>query len=292
PPEIEDEIFRHVVTTRPYYDTDAHLAGVSKRVQLCVEPVLYRTIKLYGDSAKYGYNIHEIYRLIHEDKFKIALKFKPKSFFQENVKNVLFIASVSKEFATSLLSICTGIQHLFVWLEWHDESFVQNIAPLPLHSLEVDASVLGALAISQVKLSQVRYISLGGLCFDEDIDYILMDSFQWLPALTHLVIPVGEQNEYLARTLRTLRNIKQLKSIFILLVDFYVWGNDDGVRELISQWEAMDSKIMVVRPQPESSIRRWEERMDCGGIDVQAGYRYGEDCWSNDSEEDMVRNKD
>ncbi|KAF8980845.1 hypothetical protein BDQ17DRAFT_1380337, partial [Cyathus striatus] len=169
PPEIEDEIFRHVVTTR-----------VSKRVQLCVEPVLYRTIKLYGDRAKYGYNIHEIYRLIHEDKFKIALKFKPKSFFQENVKNVLFIASVSKEFATSLLSICTGIQHLFVWLEWHD-GHLSKISPI-------------TATLPRIKLSQVRYISLGGLCFDEDIDYILMDSFQWLPALTHLVIPVGEQN--------------------------------------------------------------------------------------------------
>ncbi|KAF8986199.1 hypothetical protein BDQ17DRAFT_1415239 [Cyathus striatus] len=283
PPEIEDEIFQCVIRMSPAYKTGAHLCTVSKRVRSCVEPILYQTLKFDRDSD-YSYYQHD--HLIHEDKFKIALKSKPKSFFRSNVKNVLFISSVSMEFVIDMLSICTGIQHLFLGHKHYVESIVRHVAALPLRSLYINMSAIQAFAELRLELSQVKYISFGYIDFYEDFDHIPTDIFQWLPELTHIAMPIREYNKYLPRALCGLRDIKQLQSIVVLLDDlFYIWGKDDDGPELIQEWEAVDSRILVVLPESFSAVRRWRMRMDRAGIDFD-GYRYGDDRWSDIEEED------
>ncbi|KAF8992486.1 hypothetical protein BDQ17DRAFT_1332243 [Cyathus striatus] len=225
----------------------------------------------YGDNASPGH--------IDEHKFEIALKSKPKTFFQRNVKNVLFAFAVSMEFATSLLSICTGIQHLFIETTI-DKLFAQNIATLPLlRSLDTNLYTLDTFDIFKLGLSQVSYLSLGGLVFYKDVDYNYLEMFRSLPALTHLVIFVDISIKYLPKTLRSLSDIEKLQSIVIML-------NHDVVPELINEWEEVDTRVMVACLKSGSCITHWEERMDYGGsIDFEEGFRYGGDRWSSEDED-------
>ncbi|KAF8987924.1 hypothetical protein BDQ17DRAFT_1483206 [Cyathus striatus] len=268
----------------PAYIIGAHLCTVSKRVRSCIEPILYQTLKIDRDS---DYSYYKRDHLIHEDKFKIALKSKPKSLFRSNMKNVLFIASVSMEFVIDVLSICTGIQHLFLGHENYVKSIIRHVAALPLRSLYINMSAIQAFAELQLELSRVKYISFGYIDFYEDFDHIPRDIFQWLSELTHIAILIGEYNKYLPRALCGLRDVKQLESIVLLLDDlFYIWGNDDDVPGLILEWEAVDSRILVVLPESFSAVRLWRMRMDRAGIDFDS-YRYGDDRWSDIEEEDV-----
>ncbi|KAF8998817.1 hypothetical protein BDQ17DRAFT_1428191 [Cyathus striatus] len=264
PQEIEDEIFKWTIHIHPHLCTDAQLTTVSKRVQKCIEPLLYQTIKICGSTG----NFESQYRLTHEDKFAVALNLKPQTFFQKHVKNLLFVRTISKGFVRRMLSTCTGIRHLSYVSDHRSRDDCKLIASLPLLSITADKMTLDALSRFKCKLPQVTHLKTAP-CFEDDLTPIL----DWMPALTRVTMEVYKDHEHILQSLRNIiKSVKRLEKIEVFIQHFDDWY-DRGYfpEEEIDEWKEVDPRIEVVELEV-GYISIWEEMVNSELYDSVSDY--------------------
>ncbi|KAF8991612.1 hypothetical protein BDQ17DRAFT_1370515 [Cyathus striatus] len=268
PPEIEDDIFRWVVLTAPLCPADVHLATVSKNGEiLLIEPIFYETLKF-----------RLIEGIIKENSFEFALQSKSPQFFHDSVKNILFI-DVSLGFSLRLLKVCTGIRDLGIWSKEYDPIIWDYVTALPLQTLETHLDMLNDL---KYELLQVKHLSIIPINFEESLPLVV---FPLLPALTHLTVAVGDDNDLLLEDLGyLLKSIEALQSVTILIGEDNVEMNREKRR--VRGWKALDPRIQVMRP-PHMGIDMWQERVTKGEVDFNrcqwGGYNLTLDSHSDGS---------
>ncbi|KAH7882593.1 hypothetical protein F5I97DRAFT_1983207 [Phlebopus sp. FC_14] len=123
-----------------------HLMLVARRVKIWVEGYVYKTIVLRDAS--------------HADRFLSALSFRPSSFASTRIKALCICPRIPGPLAHRLLTLCTGIRSLALWLPAHaqlgtpsgdptttaTQSLLQLISSLPLTSLSTSIDLMSLLS--------------------------------------------------------------------------------------------------------------------------------------------------
>ncbi|KAF8991665.1 hypothetical protein BDQ17DRAFT_1370448, partial [Cyathus striatus] len=190
--------------TAPFCPADVHLATVSKRVQKCIEPIFYDTLK---------------FRLI---------------FF--------------------LLKVCTGVRDLGIWSKEYDPIIWDYVTVLPLQTLETHLDMLNDLKCEH---PQIKHLSIIPIIDEESLPPVV---FPLLPALTHLTVAVGDDNDLLLEDLDCLlKSIEALQSVTILIGEDNVEMNCE--KRQVREWKALDPRMQVMRP-PHVTIVMCDEYSD------------------------------
>ncbi|KAJ7131418.1 hypothetical protein C8R44DRAFT_774807 [Mycena epipterygia] len=184
PLELEREIFGLAAHFWPL--SIPTLILVAWRVKEWVEPLLYRTIAFHdGDSD--GLKGRPT---IREDgkAFVAILKSKPASFFRDAVRHVLLASKTPPDVAESVLSVCSGIENL--WILIYEDDIHGPLLPLlghfPLKQLYCDLqNVFGSAPIDFTHnlFSQITHLELLGI---PDSDPQFWSGIALIPHLTHL----------------------------------------------------------------------------------------------------------
>ncbi|KAF9003910.1 hypothetical protein BDQ17DRAFT_1408880 [Cyathus striatus] len=269
PPEIEDEIFQWAAYCYPYLPTDAHLAVVSKRVQSCIEPVLYETLIFPGIKFPI------------EKKFANTLQSKSPSFFHRNVKNLHISRSLTQKFLSDVLSVCTGVHNLAIYVSVADSTTWKHISTMPLRSLECHHDILDTLLEKRHIFPKLTYLSLQSSLDERPIS---SNAFKCLPALNQIAIRVENCNSAVLKNLRVaLETVPRLGSIIVFLHEYYAWGNDAS-DETIHNWLELDKKIEII-DSPLMPDLLWSERVKTGKNDFE-GYQFRGHCSDYDESSD------
>ncbi|KAF9003913.1 hypothetical protein BDQ17DRAFT_1408881 [Cyathus striatus] len=244
PPEIEDEIFKLAVISRPYLPADIHLALISKRVRSYIEPILYKTLMIEGKGwGATGRHFDEV-KMVKESKFTLALQSKPASFFQRSVKNLLIVNSVTENFLLDILSICTAVEHLGAYFQFAtNPDLWKLITSMPLRSFE-SIELLHPQLDTPHTFQHLTYLSVQG-ALDQD-QLVPKESFKYFPSLTHFAIRVGDCDDDFSMKLKiVMDNFPLLKTLTILLDEYCDWG-DQGSDDEIETWLELDRRVEVI----------------------------------------------
>ncbi|KAG6856706.1 hypothetical protein H0H87_001495 [Tephrocybe sp. NHM501043] len=170
PVEILDIIFEHAAHLNPRRAPS--LSVISKRIQICVEKIMYKTLII--DYDNWGYPEMALYH-------KIMPTFRNRStdFFTTHVKNLCLIVEdtdlSSPEF---ILAKCTGLRHLGLACPYSTGEGTWLLPSAPtLKSLTTDRRIFQKVADSGVTFAKLTYFWLSSL------HYLPLASLEWVPAL-------------------------------------------------------------------------------------------------------------
>ncbi|KAG5652865.1 hypothetical protein H0H81_003295 [Sphagnurus paluster] len=186
-PEIEDEIFEWAARLQHPSRYAPTLSVVSKRIQKRVEPIIYETIKLSGSGESF-------YNTSWYEQFQYTLRARPAEFFARNVINMSITDRVPAEVTSEILSKCTGIRNLFVWLPLAPPRCDTFKLLLPfsstLFSLTVSKDLLCYLAGSGYTFPLVTHLSI--TCYKDT----RCPTLEWLPSLSSVELGLGNEPYY------------------------------------------------------------------------------------------------
>ncbi|KAF8887543.1 hypothetical protein BD779DRAFT_1526836 [Infundibulicybe gibba] len=133
PAELQREIFLTAATAQP--GSVPQLSLVARWICLWVQPKLYEMVTLGANDTTL---------------FLRTMDSKPSDFFTAHVKKLCLSVSVRAENATRILSICTRIICLALWVDYlsspiHAAVFTSLITPLPLKRLSIELNHLNRL---------------------------------------------------------------------------------------------------------------------------------------------------
>ncbi|KAF8903847.1 hypothetical protein CPB85DRAFT_1009742 [Mucidula mucida] len=124
PMELEREIFEAAARMEP--GRARHLILVARRVKTWIQPLIYELVSLGSQDV---------------DLFMRTMGSIPSSFFAANVKKLCLTISVEPLVGTQILSTCTGLDSLALWVDfWSSDSHISVpplLAYLPLRNLSV-----------------------------------------------------------------------------------------------------------------------------------------------------------
>ncbi|KAJ6564611.1 hypothetical protein B0H19DRAFT_1141548 [Mycena capillaripes] len=165
PPELELEIFTTAAII--HEETIPTLLRVAHRVLVWIEPLLYRTLTFTTarDAARFSAAVQTI-------------KAKSPAFIHENVRHLMCSDHFPDQEMDTLLSLCTGVQHLVLWSR-------TSRAFQVLRSLRLTRLTLPLLDAQMIKSSLVALTHLNGRASAWDFDYRWINT---LPSLTHLCV--------------------------------------------------------------------------------------------------------
>ncbi|KAF7362335.1 hypothetical protein MVEN_00580100 [Mycena venus] len=263
PLELEWQIFEICACSRPV--TIPKLMLVARRVKEWVEPLLYRTIVI---SVIYSIDGHPDFT---EDILWTVLRSKPAAFFRDSVRHVLIHGTWDDDadwtdFVRFVLSICTGVQTLFV----SQSHPLLELSTMPFglkHLCTTFMPLLIDIPSTSPLFAQLTHLELiGPASTDENTD--ISTTVALLPRLTHLSF--NEESEeaavpFIPSYLTVLQNCASL-SVLISLWDH------DYPEDLLSQYVhalAKDPRFVVL--DGTEWFRDWEmEVLDGSGYWSQA----------------------
>ncbi|KAG6914655.1 hypothetical protein DXG01_016098 [Tephrocybe rancida] len=212
-PEIEDQIFEHATYTHPQY---AHnLSVVSRRVQKCVEPIIYETLVFITYEERF-----QLRGMVYAERFLNTLSSRSPAFFAAYVHNVCITNTVGGEFVTLLLGKCTNIRNLAVWKRYatldSDIHIVNLITPPSptLLSFSTGRNTLKKLAEAGYVFPSLTNLSVGV----RPVDVSLVD-LDWLPALKAVRLRFSQQpfvdDQWWQDVLTVLSTAPQLQVLYV-----------------------------------------------------------------------------
>ncbi|KAK0496198.1 hypothetical protein EDD18DRAFT_1169216 [Armillaria luteobubalina] len=186
PLELEWEIFE--LTARVYPAEACRLLLVSRRVYAWVEPILYETVVLGGESPLLNRKAHY--------KFLRTVGSKPAEFFGRVVKRLCLTYHAHNESAMRLLHQCTGVTSLACW------------SPTTL-----SPSSLGSIA----SFRSLRYLSIP-IAYFMNLPVFSNPSCDWHHRLTHLeiIIPAAQLHQLQPLMVQRLRGLPSLTHLGFL----------------------------------------------------------------------------
>ncbi|KAJ7679491.1 hypothetical protein DFH06DRAFT_1166733 [Mycena polygramma] len=182
PPELERYIFEICALSRPVGIPTLML--VAWRVKNWVEPLLYRSITVGYTKSLKGYPIFTW------DTLRAALRSKPTSFFEANVRHLNIFQSLAHPetvgYAEELLSVCTGVENLAISsqvLKKYD--MIERVAPsMSLrHLYTKPAPLFRTFPSTHPLFSRITHLEVKANGGEEDI---ICARLPLLPRLTHL----------------------------------------------------------------------------------------------------------
>ncbi|KAJ7890761.1 hypothetical protein B0H13DRAFT_1719908 [Mycena leptocephala] len=219
PPELERKIFETAVHARPLCIPDLML--VAWRVKEWVEPLLYRTLifgSFYDQWTLGGHplaNAETLVSVIHCGS-------KPASFFADTVRHLLMTDYTP--LSAVILSVCSGVEDLWIGGTDFSEEMLQTIFRLPLKRLCCDITDLfgmeNALDFTHPCFSNLTHLEL--MPFRRPIPPEVVPSLSLVPHLSHLAFDHDDHPDLSPLTL--LRTCMSLR-VLIGLLPFT--GNED-----------------------------------------------------------------
>ncbi|KAG6822609.1 hypothetical protein H0H92_013192, partial [Tricholoma furcatifolium] len=181
PPEIENLIFVWSARTSPGFAPTLSL--VCKRVQTCVEAVIYES--LYIVPAGGPEDIPNAFQpeQARDSRIFPTLLSRPAEFFAANVHNLCILPEVSCSLREVALSKCTSIRHLAVFQyrkcdKILDQSGVlAGISFTTIVSLSTTQNILEEMMELKIELPNVRFLAIRCSPYDERI----LPPSHWLP---------------------------------------------------------------------------------------------------------------
>ncbi|KAH0580982.1 hypothetical protein H2248_012133 [Termitomyces sp. 'cryptogamus'] len=179
PPEIEDQIFECAARVHPKHAPA--LSVISKRIQICVEKVIYERIHFFPSPFYLPWpRPAEVATM---ESFRPTLHQRPAQFFATHVRSVLFQSNVLYTSAKHVLEKCTGLENLlFLMTPRHPD--VPDASPLifpsahTLQSLFATRVVLKDMASSGIVFPKLRYLYIDVWPYETRVP-----TLEWLPAL-------------------------------------------------------------------------------------------------------------
>lgn len=183
PLEIEDLIFEYAALMHP---RDASsLAVVSKRVQACVEKVIYEKLQFFPMHSHLDLPFLRSGDITNIRLFKYTVLRRPAEFFATHVRSIFFHDLVKYRWSMRVLKKCTGLEHLvFIMIAGFASSASSLVlaSANTLQSLMTTQTILQDMADSGIVCPRLRY-----LWADASYD-MRMQPLHWLPALHTVVL--------------------------------------------------------------------------------------------------------
>lgn len=210
-----------------------------------IEPILYETVKLRGEESIFGGS--------YEKYFAFALASRPPSFFEKRIRNLCVTGSVPNESIPHLLSICIGVRNLALW-KWTSPKSIPHIANLRLRSLEASMETIYELSKSHQIFPELTHLT--AIRYTDDVT---LPNLEWLPALTHIRIEVGEHNRSVRKDVLVI--LQSSRKLQYQIHHFDQWSSDAAQRE---SWTRADSRVVTQdEPIKYKALRVWEEKVAC-----------------------------
>ncbi|KAJ7626116.1 hypothetical protein FB45DRAFT_75441 [Roridomyces roridus] len=200
PPELERYVFEIAVLHHP--QCMRRLLPVARRVRIWIEPILYRSLTIYGirteldlQDPPFRYLMRSAERLLTS---------KPASFFQATVRQICFPEFTHVDRIIDILSVCSGTTSLSLAPQASrgGTALLDALSALPLQRLSAFFSVL--FRSSRTPFTHALFAHITHIEF-HDWRYDGWDAWTGLvqvPHLTHLAFYVGRiTNEVCVGTL-------------------------------------------------------------------------------------------
>ncbi|KAJ6534457.1 hypothetical protein DFH09DRAFT_1369819 [Mycena vulgaris] len=179
PPELERAIFEICALSHP--PSTATLMLVAWRVNLWVEPLLYRTLAL----SQYVMKIVQGHHTLENETIIRLLSSRPTSFFENSVRNLL-MRDMKEDLEEAILRACSKIQNFWIVSDCTGDHY-PLIGNLPLKRLHCSIEDLFFSTQPDFTLplfSQITHLEL--IDYPEVIDVKMWSGIAFIPNLTHL----------------------------------------------------------------------------------------------------------
>ncbi|KAJ7684261.1 hypothetical protein DFH06DRAFT_1312703 [Mycena polygramma] len=256
PTDLEREIFETAALDYPR--SIPRLVLVAQRVNLWIEPMLYRTLSVVNSPPR----LHLLRTLrITADA---CLHSKPASFLRSHVRH-LALSAVPTDKALSILSICGETTSLAIF-QTPDLTYLPLLAAMPLLRLAAHlANIFGSEAAVDFRhtiFSRLTHLDMFDSVWDTNH---LVRGLASLPCLTHLSFNQDLEDLIGDDRLPSLRDIlRSCGSLQVLVVIFYDetergWGDED-------EYEYFADDVRAVTMVVGGSLEDWE-RGQTGRVD-------------------------
>ncbi|KAJ7112022.1 hypothetical protein C8R43DRAFT_1242832 [Mycena crocata] len=204
PLELEREIFEMAAHSGDRPQSILTLMLVASRVKFWLEPILYRTVAMYGVG--------------HQERLLACLQFKDPIFLRNSVRNLL-LSGVAPKHHKWLLNTCSKVRNLFIADDVALEDF-PPVSSLRLKELHCDLTFLFIgekdIDFRHGLFAHITHLRLYDY-FTSTCDQDLWSGLTLIPHLSHLAVEFCDPVPFLSRLLKTCKSLRVL-----LLSDFYV----------------------------------------------------------------------
>ncbi|KAH7911843.1 hypothetical protein BJ138DRAFT_1112833 [Hygrophoropsis aurantiaca] len=271
PPELEMQIF--LLAAKTYRGTSAKLILVAHRVLEWLEPFIYGTVVLRGKGQTF--------------RFLNALYSRPPSFAHQRVKSVCLRQSIPLDLAGKVLSLCTGITNLALWITPQAEGpslLLPLLEALPLTSVSLNLpSVMGPADSREPLSNQPLFSRLERL--DLVNHWALWTSslgIERLQRLTHTSFRFWARGNVGSALKLILREARSLE-VLVLLSDRIIYPEG---KTYLEKEDIRDARVVVMMHRGDAeqwialergeegiweratSVVRWRKRMGAGVFDL------------------------
>ncbi|KAF7333025.1 hypothetical protein MVEN_02408800 [Mycena venus] len=259
PLDLEREIFE--VLAHSHLPSIPKLVLVARRVQLWMEPLLYRNLSVVQDD----------FRVDFPNSIRIPIKnclevgYSRPSFLRDHVHHLAF-TNLPSDAIARILSRCTGVVRLGMFQTEPHPTYLPSISCMSLHYLSVDINRLfhgvgGAADFDHPAFAALTHLDLFAIPFTDD----WVTGLCRLPRLTHLSFNIDETSArdvdaFLFR--RILVGCKSLEALILIFVD------EDERVEFGGRYRYFCNDLRSVTAVVEDFLEDWER-----------GATGGEDYW-------------
>ncbi|TFK38029.1 hypothetical protein BDQ12DRAFT_723782 [Crucibulum laeve] len=256
PVELQREIFTTAALTDP--SSALRLALVARHVNAWTQPLIYDTVTLGSDDTAL---------------FLRTLNSRPREFFALYVKRLCLSVSVSADDAVCILSVCSGVVHLALWIDYLGAFPDRSVSPLVSHlhllSLSMELKHFMNLCLAPVNPHDSWWRSLTHLdiiFWTNEISPII-PGLDRLVSLTHLALRPREMlaEESLACIFSVCRRLQVLVVLldeFDLMLDPVPFADRRVVfmpyPDVVQDWEAPSRGLPDTWSRAEELIRGHE----------------------------------
>ncbi|KAG6909808.1 hypothetical protein DXG01_015301 [Tephrocybe rancida] len=254
PPEIEDTIFEWAARMNPRHAPI--LSITSKRIQACVERVIYESLLVSPCDSEHP-------EFAKDDKIYSTLSSRPAEFFAVRVKNLFIAHDVPPDIKAITLSKCTAVQHLVLYQEHMEKGSGKMVTSAStLSSLYTSKPILFEMVECGIKLPNLLFLGVSPQVGPH------IPPLDGMPMLRTVQMNLGKRPgnkpEPWYKDVKTVfSTTAQLKALWL---DVHSVSLDNLVRHL--EIQKIDTSRIVIRDLDDRSdvFEEWRARIKDGGM--------------------------
>ncbi|KAG6815481.1 hypothetical protein H0H87_001408 [Tephrocybe sp. NHM501043] len=246
PVEILDTIFEHAAHLNPRGAPS--LSIVSKRIQICVEKIMYRNLII--DYENYGYPGITLYQ-----KIMPTFRKRPAYFFATYVKSLCLMVEQSDYTCPEfILAKCTGLRHLGLWCppNFGTATWILPLAPT-LESLLTDRRIFREVADSGVTFPKLTYFWLSTQ------HYLPLPLLHWAPALEAVCLDMYAAKYWMDDIETIMSSAPNIVSIVMEVVDDMIPSMHEWMEARLPSHVNYEAKPWTIDRDDFSFITYWIE---------------------------------